>query len=102
MCDIENNLFIVFNKLSNSEYTNGMVNLSNYPLTNIDISVLSKGLGFCPTPGAQDIGNIIQDLEKLDFNYFSLDPIRIPYKSPSNQEDHLNISHLNLNLPSIW
>ena len=41
LCDIENNLFIVFNKLSNSEYTNCIVNLSNYPLTNTEITVLS-------------------------------------------------------------
>ena len=53
----------MFNKLNNSQYTNGIVNLSNYPLTSKEISVLSKGLGFCPTPGAPDIGNIIQDLD---------------------------------------
>ena len=63
LCDIENNLFTVFNKLNNSEYTSGIVNLSEYSLTNTEISVLSKGLGFCPTPGAPDIGNIIQDLD---------------------------------------
>ena len=63
LCDIKNNLFTVFNKLNNSEYTSGIVNLSNYSLTNTEISVLSKGLGFYPTPGAPDIGNIIQDLK---------------------------------------
>ena len=63
LCDIENNLLIVFNKLNNSEYANGIVNLSSYPLTNTEITVLSKGLGFCPTPGAPDIGNIIQYLD---------------------------------------
>ena len=61
--DIENNLFTVFSKLNNSEYTSGIVNLSEYLLTNTEISVLSKGVGFCPTPGAPDIGNIIQDLD---------------------------------------
>ena len=63
LCDIENNLLNVFNKLNNSEYTNGIVNLSSYLLTNTEISVLSKGLGFWPMPGAPDIGNIIQDLD---------------------------------------
>ena len=48
LCDIENNLLNVFNKLNNSEYTNGIVNLSSYLLTNTEISVLSKGLGFLP------------------------------------------------------
>ena len=42
---------------------NGIVNLSSYTLTKSETSVLSKGLGFCPTPGAPDIGNIIQDLD---------------------------------------
>ena len=63
LCDIENNLLIVFNKLNNSEYTNGIVNLSSYSLTNTEITVLSKGLGFCPTPWTPDIGNIVQDLD---------------------------------------
>ena len=42
-----------------------MVNLSSYSLTNTERSVLSKGLGFCPTPGAPDIGNLIQDLDEF-------------------------------------
>ena len=40
-----------------------IVNLSSYVLTKSETSVLSKGLGFCPTPGAPDIGKIIQDLD---------------------------------------
>ena len=65
LCDLEQNLCIVFNKLNNIEYTCGVVNLSNYPLTNMERNVLSKGLGFCPTPGAPDIGNLIQDLDEF-------------------------------------
>ena len=65
LCDIENNLLTVFNKLNNSEYTTGIVNLSKYSLTNTEISVLSKGLHFCPTPGAPDIGDIMQDLDEF-------------------------------------
>ena len=49
----------LFNKLNNSEYINGIVNMSSHPLTNTEISVLSKGLGSCSTPGAPDIGSII-------------------------------------------
>ena len=63
LCDIENNLLNLFNEQNNSEYINGIVNLSSHPLKNTEISVLSKELGFCPTPGAPDIGNIIQDLD---------------------------------------
>ena len=65
LCDIEQNLYIVFNKLNNTEYTSGVVNLSSYSLTNTETSVLSKGLGFCPTPLAPDIGNLIQDLDEF-------------------------------------
>ena len=56
LCDLEQNLPNVFNKLNNTEYTSGVVNLSKYSLTNTEKNVLSKGLGFCPTPGAPDIG----------------------------------------------
>ena len=62
-CEIENNLVYLYNKLYDSEYINGIVNLSSHTLTNTEIFVLSKGLGFCPIPGAPDIGNIIQDLD---------------------------------------
>ena len=56
-------LLVVFNKLNDVLYVNGIVNLSTYTLTKSETSMLSKGLGFCPTPGAPDIGNIIQDLD---------------------------------------
>ena len=62
---MENNLLTLFNKLNNSEYTSGIVNLSKYTLQDAETSVLSKGLGFCPTPGAPDIGDIIQDLDNF-------------------------------------
>ena len=51
----------VMSKIVN--YVNGIVNLSRYTLTKSEINVLSKGPGFCPIPGAPDIGNIIQDLD---------------------------------------
>ena len=63
LCNIEDNLLKLFNKLNSSYYMNGTVNLSSYTLTNAEISVLSKGAGFCPTPGAPDIGNILLDLD---------------------------------------
>ena len=60
---IEDNLLNLLNKLNNLQYMDCIVNLSNYNLTNAEISVLSKELVFCPTPGAPDIGNIIEDLD---------------------------------------
>ena len=63
LCDMENSLLKVFNKLNDIQYVNGIVNLSKYKLTKSETNVLSKGLGFSHTPGAPDIGNIIQDLD---------------------------------------
>ena len=63
LCNIEISLFDIFNKLNDIQYVNGIVNLSKHTLTKSETGVLSKGLGFCPTPGAPDIGNIIQDLD---------------------------------------
>ena len=50
---IEDNFLKLFNKLNDSQYMNGTVNLSSYNLTNPEISVLSKELGFYPIPGYQ-------------------------------------------------
>ena len=78
LCNIANNLLALFNKLNDIEYTSGIVNLSKYTLQDPEISVLSKGLGFCPTPGAPDIGDIIQDLDnfkrKTRIQLFFTDP----------------------------
>ena len=49
--------------MNDINYVNGIVNLSKHTLTKSETGVLSKGLGFCPTAGAPDIGNIIQDLD---------------------------------------
>ena len=65
LCNIETNLLNIFNKLNDINYVNGIVNLSKHTLTKSETGVLSKGLGFCPTAGAPDIGNIIQDLDAL-------------------------------------
>ena len=99
------NLLNLFNKLNDSKYINGIVNLSSHTLTNTEISVLSTGLGFCPTRGYQILAILSMTRmllkEELDFNYFSLVPIRIHQKWTPNQEYHLNISPSNSNHPSV-
>ena len=47
LCDIENNLLTVFNKLNNSEYTSGIVNLSTHSPTQKFLSY-QKGWVFAP------------------------------------------------------
>lgn len=42
-----------------------VVNLSDRPLTQTELKVLSLGKGFCPTPGEPNMGEIKADLERL-------------------------------------
>ena len=48
-------LFIGFNKLNYIQCINSIVNSSNYILTNYEIAVLSKGLGYSPLQGLQTL-----------------------------------------------
>ena len=42
-----------------------VINISKYKLTDDEISILSKGLNFCPTPGAPNPGDLRTDLDSL-------------------------------------
>ena len=42
-----------------------VVNLSSHPLTEPQLSVLSKGLNFCPTPGEPDLGVTKEDMDRF-------------------------------------
>ncbi len=44
---------------------NLVLNLSDLILTDNQISIISRGLSFCPTPGEPDMGQIFLDLERL-------------------------------------
>ena len=48
LCKIKDNLLKLFHKLNDSQYMNGIVNLSSCTLTNAEISVLLKGWVFAP------------------------------------------------------
>ena len=61
--------------------TNVVVNLSSKQLDNDTITLLSKGLTFCPTPGEPDFGQIWSDLE----SFFR----RLRLKYHFNNEDSL-------------
>ena len=54
LCDLEQNLPNVFNKLNNTEYTSGVVNLSKYSLTQKKMSC-PKGWVFAPLQGLQTL-----------------------------------------------
>ena len=105
LCNIENSLLQIFNKLNDIQYVNGIVNLSRHILTKSETGVLSKGLEYCPTPGATDIGNIIQDLDvfkrKTRLNLFFQGSNEDP--EDKNTQSGVPFEHksLNSNLPSI-
>jgi hypothetical protein len=42
-----------------------VLNTSKYNLTKDEVSILAKGLNFCPTPGAPDPGDLRTDLDSL-------------------------------------
>ena len=104
LCNIEDSLLQVFNKINDIQYVNGIVNLSKYILTKSETNVLSKGLGFCPTPGAPDIGNIIQHLDvfkrKTRLNLFFQGSNEDP--EDKNIQSGVPIEHKSLKLKSTF
>ena len=67
----DRNVFDVFlNKVSepyNKDQT-GVVNLSDYVLSKSELSLLERGLSFCPTPGEPDMGQLRRDLDTFHRN----------------------------------
>ncbi len=45
-----------------------VINLSSFQLSDHHISLLSKGLSFCPTPGEPDLGELRRDLDEFHRN----------------------------------
>ena len=45
-----------------------VTNLSNHHLSNTELSLLEKGLSFCPTPGEPHMGDLRRDLDKFHRN----------------------------------
>ncbi len=61
-------VFDIFNENTNNnnQYSDeSVVNLSQYPLTNAQISLLGKGLNFCPSPGEPSLSDLFKDLDKF-------------------------------------
>ncbi len=66
---------VIINKPLNNNYHNNnsdflvpenlVLNMSELQLTDKQISIISRGLSFCPTPGEPDMGQVFVDLERL-------------------------------------
>jgi len=88
-----------------------VVNLSDHPLTQAQLSVLSKGLQFCPTPGEPDLGTLRDDLDHYHTQlrrraFFmsqdfpdSQDPPAPTHQTPTHNGP---FSHPKFRLPSSW
>ena len=53
------------NNLISDTDTPSVINMSTFQLTPAMLSLLSKGLNFCPTPGEPDVHSLRQDLDKF-------------------------------------
>jgi len=65
---VSNHFSDLTNKNNNSTITHSessVINLSSFPLTKPMVSILSKGLNFCPTPGEPNAFELRQDLDKF-------------------------------------
>ena len=47
------------------ESQRNVINLSTFDLTTNHISLLERGLKFCPTPGKPNIGELREDMDHL-------------------------------------
>ncbi len=66
---------VIVNKPLNNNHNNNnieflvpgnlVLNMSDLQLTDNQISIISRGLSFCPTPGEPDMGQVFLDLERL-------------------------------------
>ena len=65
-----------------------VVNLSKHHLSDDELSVLNRGLNFCPTPGEPDMGNLRRDLDVFHRN------LRI--KTFFNETDNPSMSQNNV------
>lgn len=50
-------------------HTDKVVNLSSRTLNSHELSLLQKGLNFCPTPGELKMGDLVRDLDYFPITY---------------------------------
>ena len=67
MCDIYSNVLLKQNLPRNKfwELYNGVTNLSDIQLSNLEVGVLGKGLKYCPTPGRYDHGPLKESIDSF-------------------------------------
>jgi hypothetical protein len=84
-----------------------VINLSKYQLDKDEISVLSRGMNFCPTPGAPDPGEYRTDLDslhrRLRLRYHFRDDDGSEWDAPTDMDNlrsHSPFAHSKFKLPS--
>ena len=109
LCDFNTNNNSNDSNLDSSAF---VVNLSSYTLNEDEISVLKRGLKFCPTPGEPNFGDLREDLNKFHMRlrrqlFFSSLPEEEsddegrPRRAPINNQDD-GFSHTKFREPSKW
>ena len=69
----------------------GVINLSNHVLTDSELSVLSRGLNFCPTPTSWDFSDVMDGLDLLHRRMrLTLPPILTRIKVSLTRNSDLN------------
>ena len=76
------------------KYTqNSVVNYSTFDLNEHHISLLSKGLKFCPTPGNPNTGDLCEDMDKLHTRMRWTALFENPEDNPDPSVDPLPTAH---------
>ena len=92
----------LFSSIHTPKNVVGVHNLSDVVLTEAQTSLLDKGLKFCPTPSAPDVGNILRDVEKFFRNaslklFFSENNDNVKINDPTQA-----FQHKDLKIKSTW
>ena len=80
------------------EYYFGVINLSNKSLNANELSLLGKGLKFCPTPRMMDHGKLKEDIDQF-FRKCSL-KLFFAESDPDQPQENILFEHKDMKLPS--
>ena len=108
--DVNNN-----NKSTLDTGDTSVINLSNFQLSPDAVSLLTKGLNFCPTPGEPDLFELRRDLDRFHVNlrrklFFQKSPLQpnldsstisLP-ETPSEPDPSDPFNHRTFRNPSTW
>ena len=84
--DYYDHIEVLMSQVGTPRNVSGLFNLSDYTLSESEISLLNKGLKFCPTPPLPDIGTLVRDSER----FFRSAAIKLHFLNLENKDTSLN------------